>query len=192
MSGTFNEIMTYITSNFPQLLSAGTIGFLLSQLISHFLAKSRSKEDFQRAIHHKNSETENIILSHLGVFTNGILHCWEEGTVYASKPKFGPLDMPMGPSNKIEFKEYAHLKQELVKLGVFPAKVWHSLDKLPNEIDKINKSIETKIRSEAFIECCHFSEMCKSLWGIVASEYASRGGNISELTPPMPFSIPHE
>ncbi len=192
MSGTVNEIMTYITSNFPQLLSAGTVGFLLSQLIAHFLAKSRSKEDFQRAVRHKNSEAENTIHSHLGVFANGILHCWEEGTVYATKSKFGPPDIPTGLSNKIEFKEYAHLKQELVKLGVFPAKVWHSLDKLPAEIDKINNSIETKNKSETFIECYHFSEMCKSLWGIVTSEYAARGGDISELTPPMPFSIPQE
>jgi hypothetical protein len=186
--------MSYILDNLGQLVTAGVLGAALGTLvtlfISHLLAKSRSKEDFQRGVRHKRGETQKVIFSHLGIFANGILNCWEEGTVCASFCKSGPQDSKVDYNKKIEFKDYEKLKQELVKLGVFQANVWHSLDKLPDQIEKINASIEGKNKSDLYIDCYHFSEMCKSLWGIVLSEYTSRGGNMNKLTFPMPWKYP--
>ena len=133
-----NSIWTFITTYFPEVLSVGTVVVLLGWIIPHFLSKSRDKENFNRSVDHEKSEKKAIILSQLGVFANGILNCWEEGTVLANNSKYGPRSTPLTSPKKIEFKDYETLKHKLVELGVFDANVWHSLDRLPGQINKYN------------------------------------------------------
>ena len=115
--------------------------------------------------------------------------CWEGGTVAAKFSEGGPPDEPIYSPTTIILKDYSRLKEELVKYNVFSAKEWHILDQLPDAVDKINELIESKPRNEVFIRCYHFSNQSKGCWAIVVKKYINRGGDIKNLTLPMPLPL---
>lgn len=158
------------------------MGFLISQLIQHYLSKSRDQENFSRLVNHEKDKQTQITLNELGSFMNGILRCWEEASFNASHAQNVSEKQFLIVYRNVEFEEFGDCKKKLVSKGMFPPKAWHSFDKLPEEIELANK-VSFHM---APARLAHFANFCESLWNISAKSYLSIGGDLSNLTRPMP------
>ena len=180
----------YIFNNTVQLLSATALGTILGMLIKaylpHLLAKSRDDKNFERNINHQNSEKNKVVVSLLGELANGILKCWEEASFNAMHAQNTDISKTKHLYTEVAFSNYEELKRGLVSNGVFTPKTWFELDRLPETINKINKYIETENLSMAPAKLGHFANLGQAHWGIVANKYVQMGGNIKDLTLPMP------
>ena len=180
-----------MADNIAPLLSGtligSVLGFLISQLISHFLAKSRDKENFDRSVKHGKAEEQEFTLNILGSFMNGLLRCWEEASFNAMYAHSLKGEKFIKRYRNVSFNEYSDLKKQLLSNSVFPPMVWHSFDNLPLQIEEVNKMVRnTSSLTTAPARLSHFADMCEMLWGVAAKEYQSNGGNINSLTRPMP------
>lgn len=192
----------YMIETHPEILSFGTLiaclAFFINLYVHHRLASSRNKKAHKLTVEHEkglvtqkaNREKEKeikLIMSLLGDLANDILNCWEKGSQYAHASNYGPPDNPITPHGKINLRSYKELRPKLIEHSVFPTDFMHRLNRLPDSVEKINKLLEEKSRSDVGIRCHHFSEQCKALWEIVATVYGIKGGNVMNLTMPMPF-----
>ena len=180
----------YIVNNSVQLLSATVFGTILGVLIKaylpHLLAKSRDTENFNRNINHQNSEKNKVALSLLGELANGILKCWEEASFNAEYAQKSDVSRIKERYTKVSFSNYEELKKDLVSKGVFTPNIWFNLDNLPVQINEINTFIETGNLSMAPARLAHFANLGNTLWNLVANTYVQMGGDIKNLTLPMP------
>ena len=181
-------MLNYIIENYLPLIQGtllGTIlGFLIGQLIQHYLSKVRDKENFKRQTMHEENKEIEVTLNQLGSFMNGILRCWEEASFNASHAQTLNENQFQSMYRSVSFDEFGDCKKELVSKGVFPPKAWHSFDELPEQIDRANEVAGTFHMAPAVL--AHFANFCESLWSISAESYVSRGGDLNNLTKPMP------
>ena len=180
-------MIEYITENFPQLLTAGTLGYLFNKLISHRLSVGRNVENFNRKTKHDSNERNKIMLSLLGELSNSILNCLEESAINASVSKSISKNAPKDRLNSVTLAGYNEIKNELIKYNSFTPSMWHNLDRLPERVEETNLLINEKHPSEIYAQLYWFTEMCESYWAIVAESYVNSGGNIKDLTKPMPI-----
>ena len=183
-------MINYVIENslplFQGTLLGSILGFLVSQLIQHFLSKSRDKENFNRQTSYDEIQKNKVTLNILGSFLNGLLRCWEEASFNALHAQTSTEEQFTRFYRKVSFDEFGEYKKELEANGIFPPIVWHSFDKLPEQIEQANSIKTEKLFHMAPARLAHFSDFCESLWGIAAEKYQSIGGNLKDLTRPMP------
>lgn len=181
------DVLGRLLSDPTQFAGGAVLGFLLGAYINHLLAKSRDRASFGRTVDHQTKQEEQLALRHLGIFSEGLRRCYENGQWLSEACKHGPPDLPFGEVPGIDFDNYDAIKDELIKLDVFSPKEWNEMDKLRSGVTDIREVLLERSRQEATVRCFHFSELCGSLWGISAKRYVELGGRPEELTNPLPL-----
>ncbi len=196
----FNWLLTLLNQNIEGLqipkIDDGPdyyIGLILilAALVHNILYKyfETNRNIYEMNVEGANKDKKEKTLSLIGVLENDILKCWEQATMYANMAKFGKQDAKMESVDEIILANYETLKLDLINLGVISPKLWNELDRLPKSVDDINNALKKDYKIFVFIKCYHFSEQCKSLWGIMSIVYLENGGDINDLTTPMPIPI---
>ena len=97
---------------------------------------------------------------------------------------YGPSGNPIN-STPIELNSYEHLKRDLIRANVFSPIEWNAIDKIQNQVKKVNDFNSNKPKVLSGSRIYWAVEYFDTLWNLVAKKYIEHGGDYNDLVKPM-------